>query len=344
MMKRGLTAACVVAASLATTAASAQEVTVRVADSLPTGHYIAENMTKVWMDRVAELTDGKVDFEYYPAQQLGKAKDLLSLTQTGVTDVGYVGISYVADQLPLSTVGELPEAFSTSCKGTLAYWSLAKPGGTLDEVELKENGVRMLFVLVLPPYQIFTKSQEITGASSFEGLKLRATGGTKELAVKKLGAVPVAISAPETREALSRGTIDGVLFPASSIGPYDLTSMLSYATKDMNFGSFIFSYMISQEKWDQLPKDVQKAMADAGDEVTKSACQVADKLDSSDKDAMAKQGVSFVALPEADKAQIDDALATIGTEWASGLDGRGKPGTEVLKAFREALANKGASD
>lgn len=40
---------------------------------------------------------------------MGKAKDLLSLTQSGVLDIGYVGPSYVSDKLPLFSVGELPE-------------------------------------------------------------------------------------------------------------------------------------------------------------------------------------------------------------------------------------------
>src|SRR3546814_3858912 len=55
----------------------------RVADSLPVGHFFAESGTKFWMAEVKRLTGGKVDFEYFPSEQLGKAKDMLTLTQTG---------------------------------------------------------------------------------------------------------------------------------------------------------------------------------------------------------------------------------------------------------------------
>lgn len=319
-------------------AARAEQLTLRVADSFPVGHYVSENMTKPWMERVKELTGGQVEFEYYPAEQLGKAKDLLALTQGGVVDIGYVGVSYNADKLPLAGVGELPEAFATSCAGTLAYWSIAKAGGALDQAELAPQGVRMLMEIVLPPYQIFTSSREIAGLQSFEGLKLRATGASKEIAVKRLDAVPIAISAPETREALSRGTVDGVLFPITSIEPYGLAPELKYGTQGQNFGSFITSYVISQDKWDALPAEVQSAMAEAADEVIPSACKVADDLNEQDKQKMVDQGVTFVELSEGDSARLQEKMSTIGTEWAEEMDARGKAGTEVLKAFREALA------
>ena len=75
---------------LAVQPVAAQEIELRAADSLPTGHYIAKALIEPFMERVSERT-GKTEFAYFPAQQLGKAKDLLSLTQTGVTDIGYVG-------------------------------------------------------------------------------------------------------------------------------------------------------------------------------------------------------------------------------------------------------------
>lgn len=316
-------------------AASAE--TLRIADSFPVGHYIAENMTKVWMDRVTELTNGEIEFEYYPAEQMGKSKDLMSLAQTGVVDIGYAGVSYIADKLPLAAVGELPEAFTQSCHGTNAYWSIAKPGGVLDTAELAPQKIRMLFVMVLSPYQVMTARKEITGADSFKGLKLRTTGGTKEIAVELLGATPISIPAPETREALSRGTIDGVLFPHSSVLPYGLEPELKWGTQDMNFGSFVASYVISESRWQQLSPEVQKAMTDAAEEVIASSCKIGEDLDLKDKKVMEDAGVTFVSLPDADKAKVEKDLEGIGERWAADLDKRGLAGTEVLTAFREAL-------
>ena len=118
---------------LTTGAVAAQDITLRLADSLPVGHYMTTGVAEPLMNGTKDMTGGKVAFEHFPAQQLGKAKDMLSLVQSGVADIAYVGASYTADKLPLSSVGELPEAFTNSCEGTLAFWEIAKPGGALDQ-------------------------------------------------------------------------------------------------------------------------------------------------------------------------------------------------------------------
>lgn len=322
---------------LAATAAPAAAENFRIGDSFPVGHYIAENMTKFWMEEVKSRSGGKIDFSYFPAEQMGKAKDLLSLTQSGVLDIGYVGPSYVSDKLPLSSVGELPEAFTTSCQGTKAFWDIAKPGGPLDKAEFAPNGVRVLLVMVLPPYQVFTSKRKISDLNSLKGLKLRTTGGAKEIATQMIGAVPVQMAAPEARDALSRGTLDGLLFPHSSIIPYDVVPYLKYATQDLNFGSFVVTYVVSQQRWDQLDAETQKILSDAGEAATMHGCQVADSMDGVDKKTIADGGVTFVSLPDADKTKLEEMLGTLSDRWAEELEQRGKPGKAILGAFRDAL-------
>lgn len=319
--------------------AAAQELTLRVGDSFPTGHYIPENTTKPFMAEVQKRTNGKVKFEYFPAQQLGKAKDLMSLTLSGVADIGYVAPSFVSDKLPLSVVAELPENFDTACKGTKAYWQLVREGGMLDKLEFAPNGLRALFVLVLPPYQIYmTKGQELTSAESFKGKKIRTTGGAKEIAVRKLGAVPVQIPTPEVREAASRGTIDGFLFPHSSIAPYDLARHASAATFGENFGSFIVTYSISVKKWQSLPEDVRKVITAVGEEIVSAGCAASDKQDVVEIEKIKQAGVKMVTMPKADSDRLKALMAEVSQEWAAGLDKRGMKGSEVLKSFQEALA------
>nr|WP_325249996.1 TRAP transporter substrate-binding protein DctP [Amylibacter sp.] len=316
--------------------AFAQDITLRVADSLPVGHYIAENLLMPFLEDVKKTTGEGVGFEYFPAQQLGKAKDMLSLTQTGVTDIGYIGASYLADKLPLSSVAQLPGTFNSACEGTMAYWEIAKPGGVLDKAEYAPEGVRALMALALPPYQLFS-AKELTGVESIKGQKIRTSGGSQALAMTKLGGVPVQMSAPEAREALSRGTVDAIVFPYGSIQPYDLAPHLKNATEGLNLGSFVASYMISQSKYDSLSPEAQQALTEAGERATQHACAVIDGMVDVDKQKIAEQGVQFVTLPEADVAEISALLDSVGSEWAADMDGRNKPGTEVMKAFMDAL-------
>src|SRR4051794_14791094 len=102
-------------------ARAADPITLRVADSFPKGHFIVKLILEPWMEEVKKRTNGAVAFEHYPAQQLGKAADMLKLTQTGVADIGYVAPGYVSDKMPVSEVAMLPGGFAHSCQGTLAY-------------------------------------------------------------------------------------------------------------------------------------------------------------------------------------------------------------------------------
>ena len=319
--------------------AAAQQLTLRVGDSFPVGHYISENQTKPFMAEVEKRTNGKVRFQYFPAEQLGKAKDLMALTLSGVADIGYVAPAFVSDKLPLSVVAELPESFSTSCQGTNAYWQLAREGGILDRLEFQPNGVRALFVLVLAPYQVYmTKGRELASLESFKGKKIRTTGGAKEIAIRKIGAVPVQIPTPEVREAASRGTIDGFLFPHTSIMPYDLARHASAATVGENFGSFVATYMISRQKWDALPEDVRKVMIEVGNEIVASGCKATDAMEAAEIAKITQAGAQMKRLPDADSKKLAALMSEVSSEWAAGLDQRGKKGSDVLKAFKDALA------
>ena len=311
----------------------------RVADALPVGHYISEYAAKFWMQEVTSRTNGSVQFEYYPAEQLGKAKDMLSIAQSGVADIAYVATSYISDKLPLSSVAELPGSFSTSCEGTLAYWKLAIGDGIIAKRDFEPNGVRVLFALSLPPYQLLTAKRKFDSISSAKGLKIRIPGGAAlDAMVGALKAVPVRISSPELHESLSRGTIDGLLFPYGSSITYDLVSLLKYSTIGENFGSAVIVYLISDARWKKLPPETQRAMTEAGEAATRRGCSMMDKDVDSDAVKLRKGGLELLALQPTMRAELAKINAAVSQEWAESLDKRGKPGSEVLRAYRASLA------
>lgn len=334
-LKTGL--ALTISMAFLTSAANAQTLKLRVADSFPVGHYVAKYATKYWMSEVTRLTNQGVEFEYYPAEQLGKARDMLSLVQTGVADVAYVAPAYISDKLPLSAVVELPFGFASSCIGTKAYWRMATDGGVLVKRELAPLGVRVLFALMLPPNQVVLAKARFDGIKSLEGMKIRTSGGAKELMLRKLKAVPIQVAAPELHEAMSRGTIDGMLIPLSSLPPYELEKLSKVATMGENFGSFIITYAISEARWKTLPEKVQKAMIEAGKDTTERACRLVEEDDFQIMEKVKTAGMTLVKLSPNDKQLVNAVSLSVGREWAEALDKRGKPGTEVLRAFEDLL-------
>lgn len=318
-------------------AAFAQGKTVlRFADSLPANHVFTETVAKPWMAEVTRLTKGAVEFQHFPAEQLGKAADMLRLAQTGVADIAFVAVPYVSEKMPLSGVVELPGGFASSCAGARALWKLAQGGG-LDKLEFQPNGVRMMFAIVQPPFQVFTSKKKVETVKDIEGLKLRTTGGAMDRMIRNMNGVPVRLSAPEVNESLSRGTIDGGVLAIVSVKAYSLTSMIRFATVGENFGSAALLYMISDAAWKKLTPAAQQAMQEAGRKVTFEGCAKIDEAAAKDVDQMRGAGITMSQFNPAERSKLNTILESVGAEWAQALDARGRPGTAVRKEFMDAL-------
>lgn len=317
--------------------AAAEPIKLRVADSFPKGHYLVKLVLEPWMEQVQKRTNNAVTFEHYPAQQLGKAADMLKLTQTGVADIGYVAPAYVSDKMPVSEVAMLPGMFAHSCQGTLAYWKTAR-SGVIAEQDYTANGIRLLLAVSLPPYRILTVKHPVKDVADINGLKLRSTGGAQDLTLRAIGAVPVRMAAPDAYESLSRGTMDGLLFPLESVVAYGADKLVKYSTDGFGFASFVVAYSISETAWKKLPPEIQKAMVDAAEEILPSACKEVQKQDSETMKSMEAAGVHFDTMQADVTAKLTDLTKGVGRAWADGLDARGKHGSDALKEFSAAVA------
>jgi TRAP-type C4-dicarboxylate transport system substrate-binding protein len=336
---RGGSTAAALAAVAALPAMAADPVKLRVADSFPSGHYLTKVIIQPWMAEITKRTNGAVTFEYFPSQQLGKAADMLTLTQTGVTNIGYVAPAYTSEKMPLSEAAMLPGAFQTSCQGTMAYAKAAREGAIAAQ-DYTSNKIRLLTAVALPPYQILTVKGPVKTEADLKGLKLRSTGGAQDLTLRTVGSVPVRMAAPETYESLSRGTLDGVLFPLDSVVSYSVEKLVRYSTEGANFSSFIVAYSISDAAWNGLSAEVKKVITEVSDEITKSACASVDQQDAEIKQKLKEAGVQFLPISTEFKGKLDEMLKDVATQWSKGLDTRGRKGSAALAEFRQAVAEQ----
>jgi TRAP-type C4-dicarboxylate transport system substrate-binding protein len=309
----------------------------KVADSFPAGHFLVRLLLKPWMDDVIKRTNGAVTFNYFPSQQMGKAADMLRLTQAGVVDIAYIAPAYISDKLPLSEVATLPESFRSSCQGTRAYWKSARDG-LLARHEYEPNKIRLMFVVTLPPELVFTVKRTIEKPEDFQGLKLRSSGGAQDLMLRSLGAIPVRMSAPDSYESLARGTMDGLIFTMESIESYGLDKLVKHSTDSVTFGSFVIAYSMNQAVWNKLPDEVKKAIDEASEATVAKACADIEAEQPASHKSLERAGLSFDPISEDATLKIKARLAEVAKEWAAALDSRGKPASAVLTEYESLLA------
>ncbi|WP_342643726.1 TRAP transporter substrate-binding protein DctP [Rhodoligotrophos ferricapiens] len=314
----------------------AQEFTLRVADSFPTTHQYSIN-TKAWLDRVTELTGGRITFEYYPAEQLAKSADLLDAVESGIADIGYAAPLYMSDRLPISTVTALPLVGNVSDPQKLndAFNELAQ--NELNEVEFLPQGVRVVRAMVTAPYQLMMRADKITSLDQLKGKKIRSSGGVQERSVENLGAVPVAIPAPDLYPALQRGTIDGTLFNTPTAAGYKLEEQLKWSTSNLNLGLFPVLYVINENVWSTLPEDIQKAMIQAGRDVIPLAIEADRKREVEFDEALKARGGGMYAIEAEELPNWAAALKPVSEAWIKNLTGQGKPADKVFARWEKLV-------
>lgn len=323
----------------ALTAADAQEViTLKLAHPLPNTHYAYEKGIKKFTEAVIARTAGKVRFEVYPANQLGK--DNYSVVNSGIANIAMIVTSYSPDKFPLTSVTELPTLFSTSCEAMTKYWSLSKPGGILEAREYRPLGLKVLMVSTLPQYSFTTTSKPVNTLADVAGLKIFANGAAMDKTVRALGAVPVRLTASELYDAASRGTVDGAVFPYSSLAAYRLESYIRHSTEGAQLGSASWLLAMSEKGWRALPEDVKTAITEAGLDVQNSLCKYMDEDDRATRQRLeTEKGLSVVKLSPEEIERWHEKLAPVVTAWAKEMDSKGKPGTAVIEALRAARSN-----
>jgi TRAP-type C4-dicarboxylate transport system substrate-binding protein len=333
---RRVIATAILMASFTSVAFADDTITIKFAMAVPPTHFTAVAGGKFFMDRVSELSKGRIKFEWYPAEQLGKAKDLLALVQTGVADMADVVPGYVPDKLPLSGVAELPGQISDSCEGTRAFYALTRPGKFLAKNEYDAQKVHVLMAAPLVPYKIFTTSKPLERPEDIQGLKLRSAGGASDITMSQMGAVSVRLAGPDIHEALSRGTIDGAMYPYLSLKSFDLINTVKFATEGVRVGSVATAFLFSQAKWQTLTPDDRAILDQAGMEAGLNYCNYMDTQEAAEKKELSSR-IKATRPSDTELKRWSSRLEGVKQEWAKRLDARNKPGTAALAAWDEVI-------
>lgn len=294
----------------ATPAPAPAKITLRVADSLPTNHIFSVGFQS-WMKRVTELTNGQVQFQHFPNEQLGKRKDMFTIARNGTADIAYVLPVDQPGQLARTTVTELPGFSALSSCGTPILWKI------LHEYmndEYLPNGIRPIFALFVGGYEVFS-NKEIRTLSDLKGMKIRSGGGVQDVTVKALGAVPITIASPEVYEAVQRKTIDGVLFPWTGLKPYKMQEVTKNATFGAALGATALTYVVNEKAYQKLPQNVRVAMTKASDDAMPRTIAEQDKTLSDLVTEMKKSGMKVTELTPTELTEWRMALGDVEKNW-----------------------------
>lgn len=305
-------------------------ITLKLADSYPSGHTM--NITsKYFVDRVEELSNGKIKVEYYPSEQLGKLKDMLQLASSGIVDITPVIPSFFAGQLPLNTVTILP-FYTTSTEGMNIYKQLMKEVPEIEQ-EFVKYGTKVLFVTSTNQYDIGTVEKPIHSPEDLKGLKLKSSGGIFDKIAERYGISPVSLPGTDTYEATEKGILDGNIMTYTSAKGYRISELEKFHTSGARLGGAVTTYVINQNSWGEIPEDLQKILLQVGEETSAFSAELWDKGEEEIMNEFKEEGMTIYTIKEEDREKWDAPLKGIEKEWIKDMNEKGLPGQKVFDEF-----------
>jgi len=234
---------------------------------------------------------------------------------------------YFTGNVPIAGILRLPMLIRTRDE-------YAKAAAVVDPYLEAAFGKKGLVVLgqYLYPFQVAYSRNKLTSLADFKGQKIRVTSPEQGEFIKRLGAVPVTLGAPEVPSALDRGVVDGVL-TANTGGGNTWKDLLKYNYR-LGVNYFNSVVIANKDRFAKLPPDVQAKVK----KIVKDNMPLITSAMENDEDNLTKKfaegGMTVTVPTQADQDEAAKIVASFWDEWAKS---KGPDATNAVKQARAAL-------
>lgn len=329
--RTALTGALLLAGSLAF--AQNQVFELKATDFLPPNHTFNKELLR-WAEELKLKSNGRLLITVFPSSQMGPPPRQFDLVRTGVADIGVGLTGATPGRFLMTEVSNLPFAVGdSSAKSSRAMTELAPKYLSKDFA-----GVKLLQMTITSPLKFHMAKAKIGTMADFKGLRVRYAGSLFADSVKAFGGTPVAVPPGDVVDAMSKGTVDGALFPFEGAQSFQVGTVAKYSYEPgVNAASFF--WIMNPATYEKLPADLRALI----DESTGPAAaeRIGKQLDVAEADGrayMKSKGVDVVTLPEATQHEMRAAVKPIIDTYIADLEAKGQPARQLYDALTKASA------
>ncbi|HZK83347.1 MAG TPA: TRAP transporter substrate-binding protein [Desulfosporosinus sp.] len=221
-----------------------------------------EQLERKFADNVTEQSGGRIGFEFVPTGSIGSSTEALTSVQMGTLDFVNGGSDELGALVPNSDWAQLPFFINSHEQADKEYIN-GFIGKFADEQYAKKELVSV--VRVDNSFRTLgIKDKTVNNSDDLKGLRIRVPNQPLALRMYELmGALPVAIAAPEVMMALQQGTVDGADNAVLLFDKFKLIDSFNSIVL-LNYGFGTVNIFCSKEVWDTMPKEDQEIMKEAG--------------------------------------------------------------------------------
>ncbi len=298
------------------TGAAAQDIKLRFAHSLSTtepAHLAAEFFAK----NVAARTNGKVQIQVFPAEQLGSGKDVNEMIRQGANVMNITDPGYLSDFVPDIGVLNGPYLIKTPQE----YDKLLASAWFKDiEKKLEAAGFKLIMANGYFGQRHMIASKPVRKPEDMAGMTVRVPPNTMWIETfKAMGGRPTTVQWSEVYNALSQNVVEAAEAPLGSLWGSKLQETRKVISLTGHFTAFV-TWPINASYFNKLPKDIQTVLLEEG---AKAGAEMTRLTLASQDDYIAKfkgAGVTFVS--DVDVPAFQKATASVYTafpKWTPGL-------------------------
>ncbi|HZG72927.1 MAG TPA: TRAP transporter substrate-binding protein DctP [Chondromyces sp.] len=213
---------------------------------------------------ITEASGGRLEVEMHAAGEIVQPTELLDAVEQGTVDAIHSWDGYWIGKVPqVALFASVPMGMNEQ---EYLGWITTDQGRKLWQEAYDKAGYNVKVLDAGPgTAEIFYHSNKpIRTLEDFKGLKVRAVGDWGAI-LERLGASVVSISGPELYQSLERGVVDAIEFSSpSSNYPMGFHEIAKYLiTPSLHQPASVSSFIVNQEKWDELPDDLKKIVRTA---------------------------------------------------------------------------------
>ncbi len=330
-----------VAALGVSSAAYAQDITLRLHQFLPPPAPVPAQILKPWAQGVEEASGGRIKIEHFDAMSLGgRPPELMDQARDGVVDLSMTVVGYTPGRFPRTEVFELPFMMTNPVATAKAYWEMVETDFQSNEYK----DVKVLGAWVHGPGLIHS-TDGVSSLEDMKGLTLRGPTRIINDLMAELGAEPVGMPLPAIPEALSKGVVKATVIPWEVTTAIRLSELVSNHTEfsgDESLYTAAIVLVMNKAKYEALPDDLRAILdAESGAKLSAFATQVMWDMDAPAKAIAEEAGNTIVTLDEAEVARWKAASQPVIERWIADMDAKGIDGAALIEQAKSLIAKHG---
>ena len=154
-----------------------------------------------------------------------------------------------------------------------------------------------------------------------------------------LGAVPVAMSQPDTYEALQKGVVDATLCPMETLKGWNQGEVIAAVTESPALAYTTAMFVVMNRKaWQRLPEDIQQTFTEVSREWVRRHGEAWDQADAQGREYIVELEREIVVLEAAATQEWRARMQPILDDYVEACRKQDLPGRALLDDIQALLA------